>query len=1358
MRKARINQGIAGAMTLVMVLGQAPTSAFAEALNSPEWVATDQQADAPAANTDAGDAAEGTSGSGVASAPAQQDELLGQNGTSNDTSAADTVVARATAPTATGTTFSYHGDSTTKKALYDFIYSNFSGSFTRSAFKLLDSTRQEVVSLNKLNANNDLVELVNGATYTVQYWRARGNTWIDCGKLKAQSYWNANFSVSGWEGGGARIDNKAVSGVYPINSGDSKAFTVVTSDDYTASVTIDGNTATPNADRSYAIPSSADSSISIAYTPATQATITLAPAEGVGAVTVGGATADTSGNIVVNYKNPGNIAVTPAEGYAITGIKLVNDADGSEVALANPTFSNRIATVAGVPALTKDGNYTLTVETVKAGVKGIDGSEVGIIGREKNRYDAIVFAAAFDQAGSVPAGLTLDDVTITYNAGGTFGDRWKALDFTPGLLDFGTHEFGGNGDGSTEKIRITYDGNDQYPGSSVELTVTIADGRYKTQMSCNTGVSIQYNGDASAMRDALYKALDPRVTYINNEGATVSVPNVSADDFEFEGLTLPADAGEYTGVTVKYKGTTSEGDQLGYQPCSVDNVTVTVTKAPSTLKVTSKKLTYGQTVTIADLVSSKPSNEETKPITVIAGIDGDATGYASIDLSYYSPTVQNIINRTLHLDQGVSMDELLDILNNDTAMNLLKIALKGAGVENPDQLVDNLRNVLTSLQKYGLGSSTIALGGTPSKAGVYVVAAGTASGNYKTSLGMGYLTIAPKTANVELVWKQELPNKVLGYNEVQDFDFGAKALDGDDDVTQQANVHVAYAGVTTTGEAYLSSEAPRTPGTYTETATVVGGNYLAKPISRAFSIGRAQTTVTLEGDTFTYSGKPQGPAAAVVNAAGDPIDDAVLAYLYSGVTAAGNVYLSTSAPTEAGKYVVSVAFVGDAQYGSSSNTASFTISKASATIIMNDDTVTYDGSAHGLVATATIPGDNGAIVDVTDQLTIRYGDKDEVPTDASSYEVTAIFPGNDNAERTSVKATLTIAPRPVTIAPSAQKASKVSGTSDPQLSYTIVDDAAQTAPWNGTDSLESTVENALSPAAKRADTDEEPGEHVVEASTGKSDANFEVTLGTCTLTILPSVTITNPQNGTVELSGDALIEEEGAKGAPAGSQLELTAQANEGYKFCGWKVVSGDATLSDADAEHTTLTVGQTNAEVAAKFEFAWTPIGPAMINVKCSVANDKGGSAISTPAAAYTGGTVTITATPDEGYEFDHWEVQSGDIELADASAATTTFVLGSTQPHVIAHFKKVVKPTPTEPTDPTTPTDPTKPTDKTDKTDNGNSSKTAASANKGTESKKDASKLAGTGDHAIVFAPIAAVGVIIACIGAALLRRRRQ
>ena len=166
------------------------------------------------------------------------------------------------------------------------------------------------------------------------------------------------------------------------------------SDDYTVSVTINGTAATPNADGSYDIPNDRDSNISIVYTPATQSTIKLKSVEGVNTTTVGGDTADANGNIVVNYKNPGNIVVTPTEGYAITGIKLVNDADGREVALASPTFSNHIATVAGVPALTKDGNYTLTVETVKAGVKGIDGAEAGIIGRDKNSYDAIVFAAA----------------------------------------------------------------------------------------------------------------------------------------------------------------------------------------------------------------------------------------------------------------------------------------------------------------------------------------------------------------------------------------------------------------------------------------------------------------------------------------------------------------------------------------------------------------------------------------------------------------------------------------------------------------------------------------------------------------------------------------------------------------------------------------------------------------------------------------------------------------------------------------------------------------------------------------------------------------------------------------------------
>ena len=132
-------------MTLIMALGQVPTSGFAEALNSPELVTTDQQAEAPAANNDAGADTEDV-GSATVSAQAQQDASVGQNDANSNNGSASNAAARATAPTAASTTFSFHGNDTTKKDLYDFIYSNFSGSFTRSTFRLLDSTGQKTLA------------------------------------------------------------------------------------------------------------------------------------------------------------------------------------------------------------------------------------------------------------------------------------------------------------------------------------------------------------------------------------------------------------------------------------------------------------------------------------------------------------------------------------------------------------------------------------------------------------------------------------------------------------------------------------------------------------------------------------------------------------------------------------------------------------------------------------------------------------------------------------------------------------------------------------------------------------------------------------------------------------------------------------------------------------------------------------------------------------------------------------------------------------------------------------------------------------------------------------------------------------
>lgn len=67
----------------------------------------------------------------------------------------------------------------------------------------------------------------------------------------------------------------------------------------------------------------------------------------------------------------------------------------------------------------------------------------------------------------------------------------------------------------------------------------------------------------------------------------------------------------------------------------------------------------------------------------------------------------------------------------------------------------------------------------------------------------------------------------------------------------------------------------------------------------------------------------------------------------------------------------------------------------------------------------------------------------------------------------------------------------------------------------------------------------------------------------------------------------------------------------------------------------------------------------------------------------------VTITATPNEGYEFKSWTVESGNVTLDDENQATTTFIMPANNVTVTATFTEKEDPTdPEEPVDP--PVDP--------------------------------------------------------------------
>lgn len=987
-------------------------------------------------------------------------------------------------------------------------------------------------------------------------------------------------------------------------------------------------------------PSKADSKIKVTYKADAEATVKVddASSANLKSLTVGGTSAAAGSSVSVNVKNSASVVATPADGYAVESIEFngITYRNGD----AGLSFKNQVATLT-LPALTKDGTYILKVNTVKAGLVGIDGAEVGILGKDSSTYNEIVFNAALDAANSVPAGLTAGDVTIKYNASSvSVVDVWKSLDYTPARYQVTCHAFGKSKKDS-EQIQISYAGNDQYPASSITLTVKPVDGRTVTHISMNAATSVQYSEDFDALKAKVYRQLAPTVV---DEVTGKPVNGLSRNDFEIDGLEQKV--GEYT-VTMKFKGNGT------YKP-SEATATVTVTKAPSSVKVKNTSITYRNTVAVADLVSSTPSNKETEPVIVVAGIDGDGKGYLSIDLSYVGGgKAQSAINSILHLDKGVTLDGLINLLNNDATMTALRLALKAAGVENPDQVIDSLKSALGTAQDLGLGGSTVALGGTPSKAGVYLVTAVTTSGNYETSAGVGYLTIAPKTEDVTLTWNASTPKGgfAVGSDELANFDFGAKVVDSDAAVAG-AKVRYLITGIAYDGSTFKSTDPnvkPTKPGCYTEVAYVLGGNYAAAPITRAFKISRLETTISMGDEIHEYDGAAQAMNAQVY--VGDqPLEGAKVTFSYFGMSASGAFDAKLDGmPTEAGTYKVVATYLGDAQHATSSKAT-----------------------------------------------------------------------------------TLKINPREVSV--KANNASKIYGEADPEsaYSYELIDRGTTT--WKGGD-----LATEVSPTVSyQREPGENPGEYTLHVSAATCNRNFKLNEAESgVFSIYGALTVKVDGHGTA-----GLVEGAPAGGEP-GTQIGVNAVADEGYVFTGWTVDKGDAKVEDANATETIVRMGSSNTTLTAHFELAMTPIQPMTY---VTVEAGEGGSATSNPRGALPGTKVALTAVADEGYVFDHWEVIDGDIELADAASATTTFLLGEKAVTVRALFKAAPAPEPVP--------DPKDPSD-----GKGSGSATTVTETRSAAKKQDAAVLPHAGDRTFALvAGIAIAGVIVLAAGFALTRRHNR
>ena len=157
-----------------------------------------------------------------------------------------------------------------------------------------------------------------------------------------------------------------------------------------------------------------------------------------------------------------------------------------------------------------------------------------------------------------------------------------------------------------------------------------------------------------------------------------------------------------------------------------------------------------------------------------------------------------------------------------------------------------------------------------------------------------------------------------------------------------------------------------------------------------------------------------------------------------------------------------------------------------------------------------------------------------------------------------------------------------------------------------------------------------------EAETYANDNGF-------TFTAVYTVSVSDDGNGTASANPTFGV---------AGTEITLTATSNEGYQFKEWNVVSGDVTVTDNK-----FTIGDKDVQVQAIFEKEYS----------VTVTSDGNGTVSADPTSGAEGTEVTLTATPNEGYQFRSCLVVSGGVTVND-----NKFTIGTADVQVIAIFEK--------------------------------------------------------------------------------------
>lgn len=503
------------------------------------------------------------------------------------------------------------------------------------------------------------------------------------------------------------------------------------------------------------------------------------------------------------------------------------------------------------------GNVAVTGRAAAPFTRKEGVTEVSMVYNKDQSINYEATAQALREALLVSAdpNVSINDVTVEYNAGTDLAKNFRPLDFDGFGFKFGLNE---------QTIRFTWRGNADYQAYTAEVTVEMTDSREASAIVLKPSISLIYNKDAATMTQQIFEYV------IDWDDSTLpDKSTLSADDFTIEYYaTAKVVAGDLGGDVGLQKWVPIEGEegisvgklqyfypQMGageqqirvtfngnetYRSSEAEEGSLTVKKANVSVKVHSTSI-YADEVPGEGFVTTDPV-DDFDIFTVYTGVSSvfvqlperytDNAFIKAVD-----PVLEKVGLRTIQdiMDKGITVGELkqnLDKIANGSEYAVVREALKLMGVD-----VATLQQIINVFNKITLLDNVRIALRTPDQVGIYTVYAITNNDNYNTGFGMGALVVKKHYSGVKLDWNQNFTNGKISAADVKNFDFGATLSYNGKQVEDQSSVHYLYSGFTSRWKPYSSTTTPPTePGRYVVTVVTLGGNYQAAPITRAFQI------------------------------------------------------------------------------------------------------------------------------------------------------------------------------------------------------------------------------------------------------------------------------------------------------------------------------------------------------------------------------------------------------------------------------------------------------------------------------------------------------------------------------------------